>query len=267
MCNKATDLPEYVHKGTQTDPIMNITPFRIEQIQDDDKLVNFYTGFSTFLELLTCYHFLGASVAVLSCNRSKVIKDAATLCGKGRSHILSPINEFFMTLCRLRQGFPEQDLAVRLQISQPSVSRILDTWINLFVKFKEVPIWPCWELVDKYMPACFRTMYPKTRCIIDAMEIFNKTNCPAVSSYKNHNTLKALIGITPSGVISFILDLYSGSISYKNIVVKSGFLKLLEPGDSIMADRGFSLDDILPPGVQLNIPPMMNETGQLTEQE
>ena len=76
MCNKATapDLPEYVHKGTQTHPIMNITPFRIEQIQDDDKLVNFYTGFSTFLGLLTCYHFFGASVAVLSCNPSKVIR-------------------------------------------------------------------------------------------------------------------------------------------------------------------------------------------------
>ena len=87
------------------------------------------------------------------------------------------------------------------------------------------------------------------------------------SSYKNHNTLKALIDITPSGAISFISDLYGGSISDKKIVVKSGFLKLLEPGDSIMADRGFSLDDILPPGVQLNIPPMMNETGQLTEQE
>ena len=276
MCNKATmpDLPGYVHKGSQTAPIMSITPFRIEQIQDNDKLVNFYTGFSTYLELSTCYHFLGASVAVLSYDPSRVMEDAATSCGKGRNHILSPINEFFMTLCRLRQGFPEQDLAVRFQVSQPSVSRILVTWINfLYVKFKEVPIWPCRELIDEYMPACFRTMYPKIKCIIDATEIFIKmpSNPTAqqltFSSYKNHNTLKALIGITPSGAVSFISDLYGGSISDKKIVVKSGFLKLLEPGDSIMADRGFTLDDILPPGVQLNIPPMMNETGQLTENE
>ena len=103
MCNKATapHFPEHVHKGTHTDPVMNITPSRIEQIQDNDKLVKFYTGFSTFLGLLTCYHLFGASVAVLLCNPSKVIKDAATFCGKGCSHILSPINEFFMTLCRL----------------------------------------------------------------------------------------------------------------------------------------------------------------------
>ncbi|XP_065900149.1 uncharacterized protein [Dysidea avara] len=276
MCNKATtpDLPAYVHKSSQTVPIMSITPFRIEQIQDNNKLINFYTGFSTFLELSTCYHFLGAAKAVLSYDPSRVIEDAATSCGKGHGHILSPINEFFLTLCRLRQGFPEQDLAVRFQISQPSVSRILVTLINfLYVKFKEVPIWPCRKLVDEYMPACFHTMYPKTRCIIDATEIFIQmpSNPTAqqltFSSYKNHNTLKVLIEITPSGAISFISDLYGGSISDKKIVVKSGFLKLLEAGDSIMADKGFTLEDILPPGVELNIPPMLNETGQLTENE
>ena len=34
-----------------------------------------------------------------------------------------------------------------------------------------------------------------------------------------------------------------------------------------MADRGFTTSDILPPGVTLNVPPMLNETGQLTEEE
>ena len=47
----------------------------------------------------------------------------------------------------------------------------------------------------------------------------------------------------------------------------SGLLDLLEPGDAIMADWGFTIDDILPPGVTLNIPPRMNDSGQLTESE
>jgi len=34
-----------------------------------------------------------------------------------------------------------------------------------------------------------------------------------------------------------------------------------------MADRGFLIDDILPPGVQLNVPPLLNETGQLSVNE
>ena len=42
------------------------------------------------------------------------------------------------------------------------------------------------------------------------------------------------------------------------LVMQSGFLKLLECGDSIMTDRGFNIDDILPPGVLLNVPPMLN---------
>ena len=87
------------------------------------------------------------------------------------------------------------------------------------------------------------------------------------SNYKNRNTLKAFIGITPSGAVCFISDLYGGNISDKKLTVDCGILKLFESGDSIMADRGFTIEDILPPGVSLNVPPRLNETGQLTETE
>ena len=51
------------------------------------------------------------------------------------------------------------------------------------------------------------------------------------------------------------------------LTVECGILKLLEHRDSIMADRGFIIEDVLPPGVALNVPPRLNETGQLTENE
>lgn len=127
------------------------------------------------------------------------------------------------------------------------------------------------EVIDVLMPTCFISTYPTTRCIIDATEIFFEmlTNPSAqqLKSYKNHNTLKALIGITPSGVITFIPDLYGGNISNKKLTQLSGLLDLLEPDDAIMADWGFTIDDILPPGVTLNVPPRMNDSGQLTEFE
>ena len=58
-----------------------------------------------------------------------------------------------------------------------------------------------------------------------------------------------------------------GNISDKKLVLESGILKLFECGDSIMADRGFLIDEILPPGVKLNVPPLLNKTGQLTLNE
>ena len=41
------------------------------------------------------------------------------------------LEQFFLTLVRLRQGHFERDLSNRFSISQSSVSRITVTWINL----------------------------------------------------------------------------------------------------------------------------------------
>lgn len=115
----------------------------------------------------------------------------------------------------------------------------------MFYKFKEVPIWPSCQAIDHFMPDCFRTTYPQTRCIIDTTELFiEMPSNPSAqqlmfSNYKNHNTAKTLVGISPSGAICFISDLYGGNISDKKLPVESDILKLLEHGESIMADRGF----------------------------
>ena len=110
-----------------------------------------------------------------------------------------------------------------------------------------------------FMPPLFKEFYPTTRCIIDATELYIQapSNPQAqqltFSSYKNHNTLKALIGITPSGEISFVSKLHGGSTSDRELFERSGLLDLLESGDSVMADRGFTIADILDAkGVSIN---------------
>lgn len=63
-----------------------------------------------------------------------------------------------------------------------------------------------------------------------------------------------MIGITFSGAISFVSR---GCISDCELTIKSGVLEKLETGDSIMADKGFLIADLLEPlGVTLNIPPL-----------
>ena len=41
-----------------------------------------------------------------------------------------------------------------------------------------------------------------------------------------HTTLKGLVGISPSGAITFISQLYTGSMSDREIVERSGVLDL-----------------------------------------
>ena len=49
---------------------------------------------------------------------------------QGRPRTLSPLKEFFLTMCRLRQGFAEVHLAHLFKVSQSTVSRIFIYWIN-----------------------------------------------------------------------------------------------------------------------------------------
>ena len=112
------------------------------------------------------------------------------------------------------------------------------------------------------MPQLFKEFYPSTQCIIDTTEIFIQALSDpqaqqlTFSSYKNHNTLKALVCITPSGALSHVSKLHGGCTSDRELFTNSGLLDLLEPGDSVMADRGFTIADLLDSkGVSLNIPP------------
>ncbi|KAL2086789.1 hypothetical protein ACEWY4_017848 [Coilia grayii] len=75
-----------------------------------------------------------------------------------------------------------------------------------------------------------------------------------------------LIGVAPNGVITFVSDLYGGSTSDKAITADCGVLQHLEPGDMVMADKGFTIRDILPADVSLNIPTFL-VNGQFTMQE
>ena len=80
------------------------------------------------------------------------------------------------------------------------------------------------------------------------------------------NSFKVLVGVAPNAVITYVSKLYPGSISDKAIVQESGLLNHLTPGDMILADKGFLIQDIVPRGVCVNIPPFLNN-GTFTESE
>ena len=114
------------------------------------------------------------------------------------------------------------------------------------------------------LPHAFKKNYP------DGSEVFLETlfmQSSTWSAYKHHNTV---VACTPNGAMSFISPLYVGSISDVELTRVSGFLTKLEdkPGISIMADRGFTIRDMLSAlNIELKIPPFMEGRQQLPAEE
>ena len=246
--------------------------FRLEDVASDDKLIKFYTGFTSYEVLLLFFEFLGPSVHNLNYWGSSNTKTT-----KRRRKKLDPINQFFLTLIKLRLNLRIKDLAYRFGISTGLVSRYITTWICfLYHHLKEINWIPSVEQVVATLPVAFRSKYAKTFVIIDASEIFLEVpsdlhlQSSTWSNYKHHNTAKFLVGCTPNGSISYVSSLYVGSISDVELTRVSGFLQQLEgkSGVSVMADRGFTIQrDLHPLGITLNIPPFMEGRDQLPAEE
>ena len=259
--------------------------FSLTRFKDDNETINFYTGFKSYAVFQRVFSFLNAGENGENINYwlSQQRKVRADTCEygntaetkKGRARTLKPEEEFFLVMCRLRQGFPEKHLGNLFQVSQSTVSRIFISWINfMFLRFGNINIWQTRADVNNAMPEDFKKEYSSSRVIIDCTEI--KCEMPSslhlngelFSSYKNHTTLKGLIGISPGGALTFISQLYTGSISDREIVCRSGFLDLsFDDKDSVMADKGFTIQDLLPLGVTLNIPPFLGNSAQMSPED
>ena len=254
--------------------------FSIEKLKADESATKFYTGFPNFSSLLATFEYFEPKLSRMhfwrgkqsSCNTNLEYHEKSSL-KPGRKRTLSHLEEFVLVLMRLKVGLFISDLSDRFGISPGQVSKIFTTWICFL--YHELPTlfpFPSQDLVRKNLPSQFKD-FPTTRIIIDCTEVFievpssMKSQSQTRSDYKHHNTWKALVGISPVGCITFISKLWSGRVSDKEITLKSGVLSLLEDGDNIMADRGFDIRDIVPPGVSLNIPPFKGTRAQLSAEE
>ena len=66
----------------------------------------------------------------------------------------------------------------------------------------------------------------------------------------------------------FVSQAFEGSISDREIVIKSKILDHMDPGDVVLADRGFTIHDLLADrDATLVIPPFLGRQDQLTPEQ
>ena len=162
-----------------------------------------------------------------------------------------------------------------MHISTTSVSNIFTFWIKrMYPRFRILSIGAPLAQIHQYMPDEVRTSFPNCREIFDATEI--KTQKPSDpiaqkllwSSYKHCNTVKVQIGCSPSGVVTSISDTYGGGTSDKKLFELSEVVKKFKPGESIMVDKGYLINDLLQgTGVTLLRPPFLSTGAQFSENE
>ncbi|CAM4671692.1 unnamed protein product [Leuciscus chuanchicus] len=146
--------------------------------------------------------------------------------------------QFYLVLMKLRLGLTHEDLAFR-------------------------------EAIRKNLPALFKSPpFNSVRCIIDCSEIFIDQPTSPTTNYKSHNTIKFLVGTSPTGSITFLSKSWGGRSSDETITKSSGLIDLLEEGDIVMANRGFSFPEYFATkGVQLLIPALTRGKTPLSGQE
>ena len=209
-------------------------PFDETYFANDNEKVRFYTGLPAYDVLQTVLQYVSKFVV-------------------RKSPTLSQFQELVLTLMKLKLNMPMQDLAYRFGISIATVSRTFSAWmVVLDVRLAPLIRWPERENLWRTMPQCFQVSFGnKTTVIIDCFEVFinRPSNLMAraqtYSNYKNHNTVKILVGITPQGSISFASNAWGGRTSDKFLTDNCGILKKLLPGDLVMADRGFTIQESL----------------------
>ncbi|KAE8744178.1 hypothetical protein FOCC_FOCC009186 [Frankliniella occidentalis] len=200
----------------------------------------FFTGLSQDA-FETLFWFLGGNEV---CSKLKYGYTQKTPKRKQFQGFLYPKDKLFMTLLRLRRGTPLRDLKTLFGISEGYASRVVYTWVRFMsLQFKKLDdsMFTTAEAQNGLRPKCYKD-FPNLRVIIDSSEFriqkpYNfQQQSNTFSDYKSGNTIKVLIGTSCHGGLSYISEAVEGSITDRQLLIKSGLLDKMHPNEAVMAD-------------------------------
>ena len=234
---------------------------RVESYKNNATAMKFFTGFRSFEHFNYFYGCCLPAIERLDYN----------------CEILTPINELFLCLMKLRVDKCNEELGILFGISSVTAGRVFNTQLRfLYFHLSEISFWLPKDIVQQFMPSGFKEQYPLTRVILDGTEFRIdkpskvKDQAATWSSYKNKNTLKVIVGVTPKGVVSHVSEAYGGAASDRQILERSELLNedMFEGKDQIMSDRGIRVQDLFASkNVLVNTPTMLKGKSQLSAAE
>ncbi|XP_067127736.1 uncharacterized protein [Centruroides vittatus] len=250
-----------MEKGIQVNTLLDSTlKFTVFDLIKSDNELNILTGLNSFKMLDT----ISACVSELQSNNTAY-----------KPTTISTKVQIVLVMMKLKLALPFACVSVLFQISMTTCRRI---FFNIIAYLSQVLgaaiVWPSKEEIMKNLPLCFQK-YSKVRVILDCTEVLvEKPKCISCriltySHYYGKHTVKVLVGIAPSGLITYLSKAYGGRASDKAIFEESNLLNLLDPyADQVMTDKGFHIEDACSArAIGLVRPPFVRKQNQLSKHD
>jgi len=235
-------------------------------------------GRTSVYDLLKGDKHLRAFTGIPNTTRFKqLLHVIALLEGKERKNperCLSCRDRLLLCLMKLKLNLSFVCLSALFNVSSFSCTRFFRDMIMKLARVLEFAIpFPTKEEIQKNLPICFKN-FKTTRIILDCTEVkIEKSKClkcriSTYSHYKGGNTMKVLLGVAPSGLITYVGPFFGGRSSDKALFLASGLLNKLEPKESVMVDKGFFIEEeCLMKGINLIRPPFKDGNLQMTPKD
>lgn len=166
---------------------------------------------------------------------------------------LSARERIVLTLLKLQTDFDFEVLGMFFGVSKLVCCECFNSTIHLLARLlKPCILWPSREDNVMSMPECYNKCRD-TRILLDSIDIpVDSPGCLKClvqmhSHYKDGLICKLLVGVSPSGLITFLSKCYGGKASCERILKESDLVckKMLEPfNDAVIVQKGICIDKL-----------------------
>lgn len=182
-------------------------------------------------------------------------------------------NRLLIFLIKMKTGLSFSAISVLFSVHRSTISRIFNRTLNfLSITCKNFVFWPGKKIVQETMPSVFKPEYSNCRVIIDSTE-FVVEQPPTIEQRVHVFSLQKRLQSSRvyARRFHFVSKCHGRRASDAQITVSSGLINLLEPGDLVLADKGFpqikSLLDESGRNILIVVIPLFLHNQPFTEEE